>query len=307
MSQTNPKAFIDTESGTQLVQRLNSAFAAVLSGHKGASPPAYAEAGMAWIDDSATPWLVKRYDGADWIVEGAIDPVANTYQPYNGGVAFGSMAGQNASNVAITGGSIQGITPLAIAAGGTGANSAAGARAAIGLATGTDPTDVPTVADADTLYVAQGAHTIWLPAAAFQPWSNAPCGHHAAYGGQFDGWRGLPFDAAAAEGAISQIAMPKSWDEGTLTFQIVWAAGAAGSGDVAWQVYATAQGDGDGAPSGVGPRRTCAHRWRRRQSVTCISPAAAGRWAVSPTAICSTSWCIAMPATPPTRLPATRC
>jgi hypothetical protein len=44
---------------------------------------------------------------------------------------LGSMAIQNADNVSITGGSITGITPLAIASGGTGSNSAANARAAL--------------------------------------------------------------------------------------------------------------------------------------------------------------------------------
>lgn len=46
---------------------------------------------------------------------------------------LGTMSQQNASNVAITGGTITGISPIAITSGGTGASSAANARTNLGL------------------------------------------------------------------------------------------------------------------------------------------------------------------------------
>lgn len=54
-------------------------------------------------------------------------------------LATGTIATQNSSNVSITGGSITGITDLAVADGGTGASTAAGAATNLGLGTGDSP------------------------------------------------------------------------------------------------------------------------------------------------------------------------
>ena len=69
-------------------------------------------------------------DGADW--QSTTPANART------SMGLGSIATQDSNNVTITGGSISGITDLAVADGGTGSSTAAGARTALGLVIGTD-------------------------------------------------------------------------------------------------------------------------------------------------------------------------
>jgi len=49
--------------------------------HKGTTAPPQLVAGVEWIDDTATPWTLKVYDGAGQINKGTIDPDLNLYKP----------------------------------------------------------------------------------------------------------------------------------------------------------------------------------------------------------------------------------
>jgi len=82
MTQASPTIAANT-SGLAYRQADNDAKQAILSRHKGSTAPTYAVAGMQWIDDSATPWVLKTFDGSDWITEGEIDPAADTFTPSN--------------------------------------------------------------------------------------------------------------------------------------------------------------------------------------------------------------------------------
>jgi len=85
MSQSSPTIGAG-KSGADYRSEDNSAKTALLNHHKGGLAPSYAEAGCLWLDDTATPWLLKMFNGADWISVSEVDATTNEAKPYiNGG------------------------------------------------------------------------------------------------------------------------------------------------------------------------------------------------------------------------------
>ena len=97
------------------------------------------DTGKLKIGDGSTVWTSLAYytAGAAAVtsVNGFTGTVVLTASDISG---LGTIATQAANNVTITGGSITGITDLAVADGGTGASTASGARTNLGLVIGTD-------------------------------------------------------------------------------------------------------------------------------------------------------------------------
>lgn len=101
-------------------------------------------------------------------------------------------------------------------------------------------------------------HTIWLPAGSFMPTTTAG----AAYASQEMPTNdvmvsGFDFSATTDQKIQTTIAMPKSWDEGTITAQVFWKdATTAGTGDVVWGVRALAVSNDDALDAAFGTAQT---------------------------------------------------
>ncbi len=72
------------QSGLAYRNADNAGKQAILNHHKGPTAPTYAEAGIIWLNDSATPWTLNVYTGTSWITLGEVNATANTFQPYDG-------------------------------------------------------------------------------------------------------------------------------------------------------------------------------------------------------------------------------
>ena len=92
-----------------------------------------------------------------------------------------------------------------------------------------------------------GIDTIWVPAGAMRPTVSNGCANITdveTSAGRPD-MQVLDFDASSDEFAQFQIAFPKSWNEGTVTYQVYWTTTATDTDGVAWRLQAVAVSDND--------------------------------------------------------------
>ncbi len=91
----------------------------------------------------------------------------------------------------------------------------------------------------DDLYQTLGDSQIFVTAPAFAGIGGSPT--FAGIGG--GRWAGLVFDAASQEIVAAAIEIPPSWT--TLTVELYWTNGGAGSGNVVWALQLDRAGDGE--------------------------------------------------------------
>ncbi len=91
-----------------------------------------------------------------------------------------------------------------------------------------------------------GKHTIWVPASAM--YANTTTGCSALTQVELSNGpelKVLDFDDGSAEFAQFTVAFPKSWNEGTITFQPFWTISATGTDTVAWALAGVGFGNSD--------------------------------------------------------------
>lgn len=98
-----------------------------------------------------------------------------------------------------------------------------------------------------------GKHTIWIPSSAMlAATTSGPASAQVETATNDINVQVLDFDAAADEHAHFHIAFPKSWDEGTVTFQVWWTTTATDTDGVAWALQAVAVSDNEAADASWG-------------------------------------------------------
>ena len=208
----------------------------------------------------AENFSVQNSNGSEQMILATPDGSANLY--YNGTKKFETTA----TGVSVTGDVVASgaIEPAGDTAAGD--NAAVGYTSAEGLIlTGQGSTNDVTIkndADADVLEIPTGTtnvavvgsitsggaavkvagkETIWVPASAMQPTTSNGCSDLTTVettSGRPD-LVVLDFDKDSDEFAQFSVAFPKSWNAGTVTFQVFWA-GIAATTDVDWMVDAVA-------------------------------------------------------------------
>lgn len=91
-----------------------------------------------------------------------------------------------------------------------------------------------------------GKETIWIPASAMIPATTSGAARaQIEESTNKQNYAVYDFDDAADEYVQFQIAFPKGWDEGTITFQVWWSTTATDTDGVAWGLQGVALSDGD--------------------------------------------------------------
>ena len=91
-----------------------------------------------------------------------------------------------------------------------------------------------------------GKETIWVPASAMYGATTNPAdAQQVETTATRPDMKVLDFDASTDEFAQFSIAMPKSWNEGTLTYQVYWTPGSTNTGDCIFGLQAVACADND--------------------------------------------------------------
>ena len=208
---------------------LNNALTALNTMHSGTSRPSGATTGTLWLDTTnsgANSLEIKFFDGSDDISFATINTSANTINFIDSTVSTTfTLSGDSGSNQTITSGDTVDI------AGGTGIDTVASA------------TDTVTVS-VDSTIKKVGKESLWIPAVSMYPNTTNGCADIAQTElSNAPEIKTLDFDKDSDEFAQFAVAFPKSWNEGTVTFQAFFTADSTNTGTTAWAIAGVAIAD----------------------------------------------------------------
>ena len=149
-----------------------------------------------------------------------------------------------------TGSAVNEITLANAASGSNPTLTASGDDSNIGISFATKGSGVIKAEDGGGTVAAvkiAGPETIWVPAVAMYPASSNGCGDidQTELTAQRPEVKALPFDASSDEYAQFAVAFPKSWNEGTVTFQSFWSVTGTNTGTVQFAVQGVAVSSDD--------------------------------------------------------------
>ena len=163
-----------------------------------------------------------------------------------------SILDTNGNELALLTATGSAVNEITIANGATGNNptiTASGGDTNIGLALQTKGSGVIQAEDSGGNVSAvkiAGKETMWVPASAMYGATTNPAdAQQVETTATRPDMKVLDFDKDTDEFAQFSVAMPKSWNEGTLTYQVYWTPGSTNTGDCIFGLQAVACGDSD--------------------------------------------------------------
>jgi hypothetical protein len=243
---------------------INDVLSAINSSNSGSSRPSGAVAGTIWLDTSgaATAHLLKFYDGGADILLATINTTANTVDfsdsasdlltdttPQLGGMldVNGNAIGDGTLELLKFVETASAVNELTITNNSTGNNpilSATGGDTNIGLNLVPKGTGV-LQGNGSALKIA-GKETIWIPASAmYATTTNGAAAAQVETTALRPDMKVMDFAAAADDHAQFSVAFPKSWNEGTITYQCFWTPSTTNTGDCIFGLQGVSCGDND--------------------------------------------------------------
>jgi hypothetical protein len=159
------------------------------------------------------------------------------------GTAILDTSGNELINLTATGSAVNEIT-LANAASGNAPSITAAGETNVSL--NLVPKGTGTLQGNGSALKIAGKETIWVPSAAMYGATTNPAdAQQVETTATRPDMKVLDFDASTDEFAQFSIAMPKSWNEGTVTYQVYWTPASTNTGDCIFGLQGVACGDSD--------------------------------------------------------------